>query len=64
MANSPLRANISKEDDGKLELNESQSTEMVSNPSALIPVWKLVGFSEMKRECQGLKKGGVIAVKK
>ena len=34
MANSPLRANILKEDDGKVELNESQGTEMVSNPSA------------------------------
>ena len=47
MANSPLRANISKEnanDSGELELSDSQGDEIVSNPGAKTPVWKLFGF--------------------
>ena len=62
MANSPLRANtsanISREivnDSGDLELSDSQDDEIVSNPSAKTPVWKLFGFPGNGKERQGLK---------
>ena len=62
MANSSLRANtcanISKEianDNGELKLSDSQGDEIVSNPSVKIPVWKILGFLETKREHQRLK---------